>query len=144
VAHHRARRRARTLHHLTSRLAKPQAAVAIGAGGFSAFRRRLRHEVAWYGCQVIVANRWAPTSQTRSICGRGEGDLTLVDWALRCERCGLVIDRDLNAAVNLMNLAGSSSDSQNVCGEESAGRDREALVNLSSAQQESDAFDVSA
>ena len=56
----------------------------------------------------------------------------------------LSLDQDLNAAKNLAKLSGSSPDSQNPCGEESAGRDREALVNLSSVTQESDAFDASA
>jgi len=62
----------------------------------------------------------------------------------RCEQCGLVVDRDLNAAINLAKLAGSSSARQHACGEESAGYGLAAVVNLSPLQQEPDAFDASA
>ena len=57
-----------------------------------------------------------------------------------------MLDRDLNAAINLAKfadgaqLAGSSSESQNACGEESAGRRRQAAVKLSSVKQESNTF----
>jgi transposase len=54
-----------------------------------------------------------------------------------------VIDRDLNAAINLAILAGSSPESQNACGEDGAGLDRKILVKLSSMKQEPDAFDAS-
>jgi hypothetical protein len=55
-----------------------------------------------------------------------------------------VLDRDLNAARNLAKLAGSSSERQNACGEESAGLGRMAQVKLSPLKQEPDAFDASA
>jgi len=62
-----------------------------------------------------------------------DNDLTLGNRVFQCERlgCGLVMDRDLNAAINLRKLAGSSSESENACGVGSAGRRREALVKLS-------------
>jgi len=44
--------------------------------------------------------------------------------------CGLILDRDLNAAINLRTLAGSSPESLNACGVGSAGRRREAAVKL--------------
>jgi putative transposase len=59
-------------------------------------------------------------------------------------RCGLVIDRDPNAAINLAKLAGSSSERRNACGEESAGQGQRALVHLSSLKQEPNTFDASA
>ena len=77
-------------------------------------------------------------------CGWLDGDLSLADRVFRCERCGLVFDRDLNAARNLEKLAGSSTDSQNACGEESAGLGLLAQVKLSPLKQEPDAFDASA
>jgi len=74
-------------------------------------------------------------------------DLTLADRTLVCRtptvRCGLVLDRDLNAARNLAQLAGTSSERQNACGEESAGYGLAAVVNLSPLQQEPDPFDAS-
>ena len=134
-----ANQRANTLHQLTSRLAKTKSVVviedlnvsgmlknhhlaqAIGDVGFSEFRRQLSYKAAWYGCQVLVASRWEPTSKTCSGCGWVDDDLSLADRVFRCEHCGLVLDRDLNAAKNLAKLADSSSDSQNACGEASSG-----------------------
>jgi putative transposase len=64
-------------------------------------------------------------------CGWLDAELTLSDRTFQCEVCGLVLDRDLNAAINLEKLAGSLSDSQNACGADSAGSSREAGVQLS-------------
>jgi putative transposase len=153
-----ANQRANTLHQFTSRLAKTKSVVviedlnvagmlknhrlaqAISDVGFDEFRRQLSYKAAWYGCQVLVASRWEPTSKTCSGCGWMDSDLTLADRTFRCEQCGLVLDRDLNAATNLAQLAGSSSDSQNACGEESAGYGLAAVVKLSPMKQEPDAF----
>ncbi|HLJ81518.1 MAG TPA: zinc ribbon domain-containing protein, partial [Ktedonobacterales bacterium] len=100
----------------------------------------LTYKAAWYGSQVVVASRWEPSSKMCSGCGWYNADLELKDRAYVCQNparpdCGLVLDRDLNAAINLANiakLAGSSSESRNACGAESAGQHREALVKLSS------------
>jgi len=148
--------RANTVHQFTSQLAKTKSVVvledlnvsgmlknhhlaqAIGDVGFGEFRRQLIYKAAWYGCRVIVASRWEPSSKTCSGCGWVDEDLTLADRVFRCENpgCGLVMDRDLNAAINLRKLAGSSSESQNACGEASAGYGREAVVKLAPVKQE--------
>src|SRR5260221_3706919 len=151
-----ANQRANTLHHLTSRLAKTKSVVvmedrnvsgmlknrhlaqAIGAVGFGAFRRQLTYKAAWYGCRVVVASRWEPSSKTCSGCGWGDGNSTLPDRGFHCEACGLVIDRDVNAAINLRKLAGSSSESLNACGEASSGYGREAVVKRAPMKQEPD------
>jgi putative transposase len=113
-------------------------AQAIGDVGFYEFRRQLTYIALWYGCQVVVASRWEPTSKTCSGCGWVDEDLQLGDRTFHCRNphCRLVMDRDLNAAINLVKLAGSSSDSQNACGEESAGQGHVALVKLSPMKQE--------
>ena len=76
-----------------------------------------------------------------------DDDLRLADRTFVCRtptvRCGLVLDRDLNAALNLAKLAGSSSESRNACGEESAGLGLRTQVKLSPLKQEPDAFDAS-
>jgi putative transposase len=149
-----AHQRADTLHQLTSRLAKTKSVVviedlnvsgmlrnhhlaqAIGDVGFGEFRRQLTYKAAWYGCHVLVASRWEPSSKTCSGCGWVDDDLALADRTFRCEQCSLVVDRDLNAAMNLAKLAGSSSDSQNACGEDGAGQGLAALVELSPMKQE--------
>jgi putative transposase len=155
-----AHQRANTLHQFTSRLARTKAVVviedlnvsgllknhrlaqAIGDVGFGEFRRQLIYKAAWYGCQVIVASRWEPSSKTCSACGWVDPRLTLVDRTFSCEQCSLILDRDLNAARNLVKLAGSSSDSQNACGEGSAGRRSRATAQLPLLKQEPDTFDA--
>jgi putative transposase len=157
-----AHQRANTLHQLTSRLAKTKSVVviedlnvfgmlknhhlaqAIGDVGFYELRRQLTYKAAWYGCQVLVASRWEPSSKTCSGCGWVDDDLTLADRMFHCEACGLVINRDLNAAINLAKLADSSPDSLNACGEESAGLGLLAQVKLSPLKQEPNTFDAPA
>jgi len=116
-------------------------AQAIGDVGFGAFRRRLTYKAAWYGCKVIVASRWEPSSKTCSGCGWVDEELALGERTFACRSpqgpCGLVLDRDLNAALNLAKLADSSSDSQNACGEGSAGVGLTAGVKLPLVKQES-------
>jgi putative transposase len=146
--------RTNMVHQFTSRPAKTKAVVviedlnvvgmlknhhlaqAIGDVGFAEFRRQFTFAAAWHGCQILVATRWEPSSKTCSACGWLDGDLPLADRVFHCARCGLVCDRDLHAARNLEKLAGSSTDSQNACGEESADQDPTILVKLSPLKQE--------
>ncbi|HEV2460464.1 MAG TPA: RNA-guided endonuclease TnpB family protein, partial [Ktedonobacterales bacterium] len=152
--------RANTLHQLTSRLAKTKSVVviedlnvagmlknhhlaqAIGDVGFAEFRRQLTYKAAWYGCRVVVVSRWEPSTKSCSACSWYDADLGLSDRVFRCQNadCGQMIDRDLNAAINLAQLAGSSSESENACGEISAGRRRETAAKLVSVKQEPNTF----
>jgi putative transposase len=148
-----ANQRANTLQQVTTRLAKTKSVIviedlyvagmlknhhlaqAIADVGFAAFRRQLCYKAEWYGSQVVVVSRWEPSSKTCSGCGWVDKDLELSDRIFVCRNpqrpdCGLVLDRDLNAAINLAKLAGSSSESLNACGVGSAGQSREALVKL--------------
>jgi putative transposase len=61
----------------------------------------LGYKTTWYGSTLIKAARWFPSSKTCSSCGAVKAKLGLHERAYHCERCGLVIDRDLNAAINL-------------------------------------------
>ena len=114
-------------------------AQAIGDVGFAEFKRQLLYKASWYGARVILADRWEPSSKRCSGCGWIDVDLTLSDRIYHCEQCGLVRDRDLNAAINLMKLAGSSSDSQNACGAVSAGARSRPRVKLTAVKQEPNA-----
>ncbi|MGH2708348.1 MAG: IS607 family element RNA-guided endonuclease TnpB, partial [Actinomycetota bacterium] len=67
-------------------------------------RRQLAYKCAWYGSKLVVADRWFPSSKTCSRCKTVKTKLSLTQRSFCCERCGLVIDRDLNAAVNLASL----------------------------------------
>jgi putative transposase len=76
------------------------------------------------------------SSRTCSCCGGVDERLTLSDRTFCCPSCGLVMDRDLNAAKNLEQLADSSPDSVNACGEGSAGGSLWAGVKLPAVTQE--------
>ncbi len=107
--------------------------------GWYEFKRQLLYKASWYGARVILADRWEPSSKRCSGCGWVDADLTLADRIFHCEQCGLVRDRDLNAAINLMQLAGSSSDSVNACGAVSAGTRRKPRVKPAAVKQEPNA-----
>jgi putative transposase len=63
--------------------------------------RQLLYKARWHGVEVRVADRFFPSSKTCSSCGEVRNDLDLSTRTYLCETCGLVIDRDLNAAINL-------------------------------------------
>jgi len=93
---------------------------AIADLGLCEFRRQLEYKGKWYGCEIIVANRFFPSSKTCSCCGNIKQDLTLSDRIYECDVCGLIIDRDLNAACNLESYTASSA-GINAYGEVSSG-----------------------
>jgi putative transposase len=68
-------------------------------------RRQLGYKTSWQGGRLIVADRFFPSSKTCSACGMVKAKLSLAERVFTCERCGLVIDRDVNAARNLLILA---------------------------------------
>ncbi|EFC82785.1 transposase, IS605 OrfB family [Parafrankia sp. EUN1f] len=76
-------------------------ARAISDASWSELRRMLEYKAGWYGREVIVVDRWYPSSKTCSSCGaRVEVlPLTVREWACRC---GVVHDRDVNAARNIL------------------------------------------
>lgn len=76
-------------------------ASAILDGGFSSFRRQLEYKSKWYGCNLTVVDRFYPSSKTCSCCGWKNTNLKLSERSFKCNICGSVIDRDLNAAINL-------------------------------------------
>lgn len=90
-------------------------ARALSDASLSEFHRQIRYKAEWKGIEVVEAPRFYPSSKTCSGCGNVKQDLKLSDRTYRCGSCGLEIDRDLNAALNLRNLAGSSP--VTACGE---------------------------
>ena len=67
---------------------------------FYEFRRQIEYKSTWNNIQVIIADRFFPSSKLCSCCGNIKKDLKLSDRIYRCE-CGNVIDRDYQAALNL-------------------------------------------
>jgi putative transposase len=116
-------------------------ARAIADQGWAEFHRQLAYKTAWHGSKLMVAPRFFPSSKTCSRCGLVKVALPLEARVFRCESCGLVMDRDMNAARNLARLvengqvAVSSAEIRNACGEGSAGL-ATGLVKLPLAKQE--------
>jgi putative transposase len=77
----------------------------IADAGFGEIHRQLTYKTAWNGGNLVVANRWYPSSKTCSGCGTAKAKLSLGVRVFACDNCALVMDRDENAARNLANLA---------------------------------------
>lgn len=109
-------------------------ARSIADMGFFEFRRQLEYKAAMRGGQVMVADRFYASSKTCSACGEklDELPLSVREWV--CPSCAVIHDRDVNAAINLKNMAASSAVS--ACGEEGAGSGRKARVKPASMNQE--------
>ncbi|MHB8457981.1 MAG: RNA-guided endonuclease TnpB family protein [Acidimicrobiales bacterium] len=78
---------------------------AVHDAALAEFRRQLTYKCSWYGSTLWVASRWYPSSKLCSRCRTNNGDLPRSARVFHCDACGLVIDRDLNAAKNLAALA---------------------------------------
>ena len=76
-------------------------AKSISDASFSKFFSMLKYKSEWYGKELIQIGRFEPTSKTCSCCGWVKKDLTLKDRVFVCENCGIVIDRDYNASLNI-------------------------------------------
>ncbi|MFG1951966.1 zinc ribbon domain-containing protein [Micromonospora sp. NPDC048830] len=90
---------------LSGMLANRRLARHIADAGFAELRRQLTYKTGWNGGRLIVAGRWYPSSKTCSGCGAVKAKLALAERTYTCATCGLVLDRDLNAARNLAALA---------------------------------------
>lgn len=94
-------------------------ARAIADMGFGELRRQLEYKTAWRGGQVVIVDRWYPSSKTCSSCGARLAQLELAVRHWTCPECAVLHDRDVNAAINLRNMAVSSTVS--ACGGEGSG-----------------------
>ena len=73
---------------------------AVQNQGFFEFRKQLEYKCSDKGIQLIVADRFYPSSKLCSCCGNIKKDLKLSDRIYKCD-CGNVIDRDFQASINL-------------------------------------------
>ena len=83
-------------------------AGALSDASLSEFHRQIEYKARWNGVTVIKADRFYPSSKTCSACGSIKSGLKLKDRIFHCP-CGFKMDRDLNAAINLKNLAVGST-----------------------------------
>jgi transposase, IS605 orfB family len=93
-------------------------AKAIQQQSFAEFTKILEYKAKQNNIEVIYADRFFPSSKTCSCCGAIKHDLKLKDRIFRCNSCGLVIDRDFNASLNLYlyGIRTASSAGIYVCG----------------------------
>ncbi len=78
-------------------------AKAIQEQKFYEFKRQISYKCQKYGIALVEVPTFYPSSKTCSCCGCIKRDLKLSDRIYRCNECGLVIDRDFNASLNLAN-----------------------------------------
>lgn len=78
-------------------------ALSMADAGFGEFRRQLEYKSILNGNTLIFVDRWFPSSKLCSECGSLKDLLSLSERQYECESCGVVIDRDLNASINLRN-----------------------------------------
>lgn len=90
--------------NVSGMLSNHKLAKAISDTSFSMFRSMLEYKCNWYGKELVVIDRFYPSSKTCSKCGWKKEDLTLSDRVFKCENCGIEIDRDLNAAINIQRV----------------------------------------
>ena len=70
---------------------------------WSEFRRMLTYKTQWYGKKLSVIDRYYPSSQICHCCGRGDGKKSVGIRSWVCPKCGSELDRDINAAINILN-----------------------------------------
>ena len=80
-------------------------AQAISDASWSAFVTMLEYKADWYGKNILRIGRFAPSSKTCSCCGTINKELTLKDREWTCGSCSTVLDRDVNAAINIKSFA---------------------------------------
>ena len=80
-------------------------AQAISDAGWSTFVSMLEYKADWYGKNILKIGRFDPSSKTCSNCGTINKELTLKDREWTCSSCSTVLDRDINAAINIKSFA---------------------------------------
>lgn len=75
--------------------------------GLYEFIRQMKYKCEWSGIRFEQVDRYFPSSKICSNCFNIKKDLKLSDRTYYCEKCGLTIDRDFNASINLMNYGKS-------------------------------------
>lgn len=103
--------------HVAGMVKNHSLARSVSDAAFGEFRRQLEYKTTRSGATLHVVDRWYRSSKTCSGCGSVKAKLFLSERTYRCDSCGLVLDRDLNAAINIC-VAGSAPETLNARGED--------------------------
>lgn len=76
-------------------------AKALSDAGMGQVGRQIEYKAGWYNLDLAVADRWFASTKACSGCRNVKDEMGLDERTYRCEKCGLVLDRDVNAAINL-------------------------------------------
>ena len=101
--------------HVAGMVKNHHLAKHIADASFGEFRRQLEYKTTRSGARLHVVDRWYRSSKTCSGCGSVKAKLSLAERTYRCDSCGLTMDRDLNAAINIQ-VAGSAPETLNAHG----------------------------
>jgi putative transposase len=96
--------------HVTGMVRNRSLARHIADASWAEIRRQLTYKSERAGCALIVADRWFASSKTCSRCGTAKAKLMLSERTYVCTACGLILDRDHNAARNLAALAADTGE----------------------------------
>ena len=92
-------------------------AKTLSDASLSNFLSMLAYKAERIGVKIVEADTFYPSSKTCSACGAKDKDLSLSDRTYHCSDCSHTQDRDLNAAINLRNVAAGHAETENVCGD---------------------------
>ena len=84
-------------------------ARAIADAAWAEFGRQLRYKSTWLGAELVICDRWFPSTKTCSRCGIVKHRMGLAERTFDCGQCDLIMDRDRNAAANLAAWAEATS-----------------------------------
>lgn len=80
-------------------------AQSISDAGWGMFVSMLEYKAEWYGKNILKIGTFEPSSKTCSCCGAINKELTLKDREWTCKSCGTLLNRDVNAAINIKSFA---------------------------------------
>ena len=103
--------------HVAGMVKNRSLARSLSDAALGEFRRQLEYKTARSGAALRVVDRRFPSSKTCSNCGVAKAKLSLSERTFNCDACGLSMDRDLNAAINIQ-VAGSAPETLNARGED--------------------------
>ena len=101
---------------ITHMLKNRKIAKALSDSALSGFLQKLKTKAKSRGIPVTEAPQFFASSKTCASCGHKKDDLTLSDRTYHCSECDISIDRDVNAAINLRNVAVGYTETENACG----------------------------